>query len=129
MSVVWPGSLMVMLPPQEHMHCPLSNRAGINFINSFPQGAQGVTVTGMQGMGVSTPQAAEVADATMGFVNDLHIPKGSMFTMGTKSMMVALGFFCIRGRKKSVMTSFDGVVPKEHCIEAPMQTYLLIVFT
>ncbi len=82
----------------------------------------------MHGMGVNTPQAAEVADATVGFVTDLHIPKGSMFTMGAKSVMVALGFPCIRGRKKSVIMSFDGVVPKEHCIVAPMQTYLGIVF-
>jgi hypothetical protein len=48
----------------------------------FP-GIHGEEVTGMQGMGVSTPKAAEVADATIGFANELHVPKGMIFKRGT----------------------------------------------
>jgi hypothetical protein len=42
----------------------------------------GATVTGKQGMGVRTPIAAAVADATVGLAIDEHMPKGRMFTMG-----------------------------------------------
>ena len=45
-------------------------------------GVQGDGVTGTQGIGVRTPKAAEVADATAGFEMEVHIPKGMMFTMG-----------------------------------------------
>jgi hypothetical protein len=38
--------------------------------NSLPLGAHGDTITGMQGIGVSTPIAAEVADATAAFAID-----------------------------------------------------------
>ena len=37
----------------------------------------------MQGIGVSTPRAAAVAAATVGFAIELHIPNGMMFTIGT----------------------------------------------
>lgn len=46
-------------------------------------GAQGDVVTGIQGMGVRTPSAAAVAEATVGLANELHIPKGRILTMGT----------------------------------------------
>ena len=37
--------------------------------------AQGAVHAGTHGMGVSTPEAAAVADATVGFDMELHIPK------------------------------------------------------
>ena len=36
--------------------------------------AQGAVHAGTQGIGVSTPDAAAVADATVGFAIELHIP-------------------------------------------------------
>ena len=51
-------------------------------------GDQGV-VTGTQGIGVSTPIAAAVAAATSGLACDMHMPKGGMFSIGAKSMIVA----------------------------------------
>jgi len=42
----------------------------------------GAGVTGMQGIGVSTPIAADVAEATAGLARLVHIPKGMMFTIG-----------------------------------------------
>jgi len=45
-------------------------------------GAQGALVAGMQGIGVSTPDAAAVAEATVGLARDWHMPNGAIFTMG-----------------------------------------------
>jgi hypothetical protein len=42
-------------------------------------------------MCVNTPEAAVVADATDGFAIELHIAKGMIFTIGTLSMMLAMG--------------------------------------
>lgn len=39
-------------------------------------GIQGAVVTGIQGIGVKTPNAAAVAEATVGFARDVHMPKG-----------------------------------------------------
>jgi len=81
-TVSCPGMVMVMRPPQVHMQVEAELRAG-----TFPTmtvgepGAQG-TVTGMQGMGVRTPWAAAVADATWGFERVIHMPKGMMFPIG-----------------------------------------------
>jgi len=38
-------------------------------------GTHGATVAGMHGIGVSTPIAAAVAAATIGFAGDMHIAK------------------------------------------------------
>ena len=45
-------------------------------------GTHGATVAGMQGIGVRTPQAAAVADATVGFAKDVHTPAGIKFAIG-----------------------------------------------
>ena len=52
-------------PPQLHMH----------LLELFSPGAQGAAHAGIHGMGVSTPIAAAVALATVGFAGLLHIPK------------------------------------------------------
>jgi hypothetical protein len=54
-------------------------------------GAQGAGVTGIQGIGVSTPKAAAVAAATVGLAMDWHMAKGMIFNIGMLSMMVAAG--------------------------------------
>jgi hypothetical protein len=54
-------------------------------------GAQGAGVTGMHGIGVSTPIAAEVADATVGLARLVHMPNGIMFTIGLLSIILAAG--------------------------------------
>ena len=45
-------------------------------------GDQGATVFGTQGMGVSTPDAAAVAAATIGLVCVVHIPKVEILITG-----------------------------------------------
>jgi len=46
---------------------------------------------GMQGIGVRVPIAAAVADATVGFDNERHIPKGGTFIIGFESLILAIG--------------------------------------
>ena len=51
----------------------------------------GEAVAGTHGIGVRTPLAAAVADATVGFVGAEHVPKVGMFTIGLWSIMLAAG--------------------------------------
>jgi len=52
-------------------------------------GAHGATVTGIQGIGVNTPNAAAVALATTGLAIDVHILKGKILTIGLLSSILA----------------------------------------
>lgn len=87
-------------------------------------GAQGATVTGTQGTGVSTPCAAEVAEATVGFESVVHMPKGGMFAIGLKSMMFAAGTPPTRVRLAGGTMSAEGATPNEHMSCAPITTCL-----
>lgn len=72
-----------MQPPHIHMHLLVLLRAGMLLISTVGDpGAHGVGVLGMQGMGVSTPRAADVADATTGFARLVHIPNVMILTSG-----------------------------------------------
>jgi len=117
-----------MLPPQLHIHLQLSSSAGKFEIISLPPGIHGAAITGMQGMGVSTPLAAAVAAATCGLAIDWHMPKGMMFTIGLLSMMLAIGFICTLGRMGSITMNADGATPKLHFSNAPAQTNFPILF-
>ena len=70
-------------------------------------------------MGVSTPIAADVADATVGLANDWHIPNGAMFTIGLLSMILPIAMFINFGRIGSMTEKVDGAIPNEHCSSAP----------
>ena len=84
-------------------------------------GAHGAGITGTHGIGVNAPNAAAVADATVGFANDEHMPNGMMFTSGLLSMMFASGVaVCVRLTGNT--TSELGAAPKLHCNVAPIQT-------
>lgn len=83
---------MLIQPPQQHMSLLSLLSAGMLPINTVGlPAAQGATVMGMHGMGVSTPKAAAVADATMGLAMLLQTPNGGMLSIGTWSMMLAAG--------------------------------------
>lgn len=90
---VCPGLVIVICPPNIHINLQLSSNAGIPVIFCFPPGNHGDVIAGTQGIGVNTPIAAEVAEATVGFANDLHMPKGITLAIGIKSITVALGLF------------------------------------
>ena len=126
MVLVWPGLTTWMTPPKEHISLELLLRAGILAINTVgAPGAQGATVTGVQGMGVKTPRAAAVADATAGLDMEVHMPKGRIFTKGLLSMILAAGMVAITrfiGRTIRVL----GAAPKLHCRLAPLHTAIPI---
>jgi hypothetical protein len=90
-------------------------------------GVQGDGVTGMHGIGVSTPRAADVAAATSGFAIDMHIPNGMMFTIGMWSTMLASGCSAVFTRLTGRTTSELGAIPKLHCIIAPMHTCIAML--
>jgi hypothetical protein len=92
LTITWPGKVMVMVPPQVHWQVESWLRAGTpEMVTATDPGAHGDAVTGMHGIGVSTPRAAAVADATSGLASEEHIPNVGMLTMGAKSVMVATG--------------------------------------
>lgn len=79
----WPGTVTEITPPHMHMHFELLFKAGKLLSKTVGEpGTQGATVTGMQGIGVSTPNAAAVAAATIGFASEVHMPNGAILTMG-----------------------------------------------
>lgn len=65
-----PGKVKEICPPQVHIHLQLSSSTGKLHTLSCPPGDHGEVVTGIQGIGVSTPKAAAVAEATEGFAID-----------------------------------------------------------
>jgi len=111
-----------MTPPQAHINFDELFSACIFPISTCGlPGAHGAGVTGTQGMGVKTPKAAAVADATVGLAMELHIPKGSMLTIGAKSIIVAAGAVAIT-RFTGSTVNVDGAAPKLHCKLAPLHT-------
>ncbi len=83
-SVNCPGTETVTTPPHMHMHICVLSSAGLLPISTVGAPVtQGDVVAGMHGIGVSTPEAAEVADATVGLDGVMHIPNGRTFTIGT----------------------------------------------
>src|SRR5262245_40069562 len=85
-------------------------------------GTQGVMVMGMHGCGVSTPSAAAVAAATIGFEGVMHIANGMMFTIGLWSWMLAAGTLLQFTRLIGNTTNADGAVPKLQVSCAPCMT-------
>src|ERR1039458_7921944 len=78
-----PGVSSMITPPQMHINWEtLSSVGKLPSSTVGAPGTHGAGVFGMHGMGVRTPSAAAVAAATVGFDGDMHIPNGSMFSMG-----------------------------------------------
>lgn len=67
-------------------------------------------ITGTHGIGVNTPMAAEVADATVGLAIERHMPKVGMLA-GVKSIVVAINIFMHFGRNGTVTISEQGAIP------------------
>jgi hypothetical protein len=98
-----------------HMHVSEASKHGPigDIIFGFDE-IHGAVVAGIHGIGVSTPSAAAVAAATVGFEGDEHIPNDAMLSSGTKSMIVATGSPQINIGTFGGTTSGHGVIPKEH---------------
>jgi hypothetical protein len=131
-TVSSPASTKVITPPQ--IHISWETLSSVGKLPRRTVGApviQGAGVAGIHGIGVSTPSAAAVAAATVGFAGDWHIPNGMTFTMGMWSMMLASGIWFVNTLLVGSTTSELGAMPKEHCMLAPIQTckgisYLLL---
>jgi len=120
--VTWPANEMLMTPPQLHVQVEELFRAGTFPIMTVGDpGAQGAAVTGTQGIGVRTPNAAVVAADTLGLDKDWHIPNVGIFRKGAKSMMVAAGA-PQRVRRIGRTLSAPGAIPNEQVIKAPEVT-------
>lgn len=79
-----------MTPAQAQVRHEVLFSAGAMRSNTVGEpGTQGAGVTGMHGIGVSTPSAAAVADATAGLASEVHIPNGRMLMTGLWSRMFA----------------------------------------
>jgi hypothetical protein len=76
-------------------------------------------------MGVSTPSAAAVADATVGFASEVHIANGGILTMAFLSIMVAAGVV-VSVFILDVTSNVEGAMPKLQSILAPAQTHIPI---
>jgi len=111
------------MPAHAHASTQLWLRAGLLPISTVTApGTHGAGITGMQGIGVSRPNAAAVAAATCGFATEVHMPKGIICFSGTESIMVAMGTPWHMTRFSGVMTSADGTVPKLQAHNAPAHT-------
>ncbi len=108
------GVMIWMTPPQLHWQVEPNVSAGrLPTIVFAAPGFHGV-VTGTQGIGVSTPSAAVVAAATVGFDGLMHIPNGGMLVMGAKSMIDAAGLPSTITRADGITLSTEGAAPKLH---------------
>lgn len=90
-------------------------------------GAQGADITGVQGIGVKTPIAADVAADTCGFAMDVHIPKGIIFVIGMLSMIDAAGILLHITLAFGRTLSTEGAIPKLHISCAPEVTIIATI--
>lgn len=111
-TVLPPGLISVILPPQAHLHLEFFVSAFLFAIFTLLEpGFHGPAISGMHGIGVSTPIAAEVAADTVGLDIDLHIPKGGILTIGILSITVAAGRLSANTLLIGGTTSVLGVRP------------------
>jgi hypothetical protein len=97
-----------------HISVEVLFKAGMLPINTVGEpGVHGTTVTGIHGIGVKTPNAAAVADATVGLAIDEQTPKVARLTIGLLSKMVAAGVG-LNVRFSGNTTNGQGATPNEH---------------
>ena len=114
---------MVICPAYAHTILQSCVKAGFPFINVVC--CVGIHVPagiGVHGCGVKTPKAAVVAEATCGFDNVVHMPKGPTLVIAELSWIVAAGLPPMVTVDCDVTLSGAGVVPKEHIQFAPATT-------
>ena len=111
---------MLITPPHIYMHLSLDETTGIPANKHVGFVAiHGATIEGTQGIGVKTPMAAAVAEATVGFDKVVHIPNVAILTIGTKSVMVAIGNPAANTGSLGRTVNAAGAIPKEQLHKAP----------
>jgi hypothetical protein len=110
-----------MTPPHAQLHIDPAVSALLPpiVVRNAP-GSQVPTIVGTQGIGVSTPSAAAVAAATVGFARLEHMPNGGTLTPGAVSVTTAAGRPSIVTREMGSETSEDGARPNVHWSIAPV---------
>jgi len=112
-----------MTPAHMHISIDVLSSVGISANSTVgAPGTHGATVAGMHGIGVSTPNAAAVAAATIGLAGEMHMPNGMILSNGMWSMMLASGTSSVITRFMGKTTSELGAIPMVHIIIAPMHT-------
>ena len=112
-----------MTPAHKQLHVQALSSAGRPpIVTAGEPGTQGDAVAGMQGCGVKTPAAADVAAMTCGLAGLLQMPNGWMFTIGAKSMIVAAAPLLPRVGFAGNAASADGAAPNVQVRMAPSTT-------
>jgi hypothetical protein len=123
-SLTCPGLITLITPAHIHINFDVLFKAGTLASKTVGDPVtQGPGITGTQGIGVNTPIAAAVAEATVGFAKDIHIPKGRIFTIGLLSIMLAAGIAEVNTRFTGRTTNELGAIPKLHLSIAPEHTW------
>lgn len=121
MVLVVPAFVTEITPAHEHIHLDVLFKAGnLRNVTVGEPGVHGV-VTGTHGMGVSTPLAAAVAEATVGFASEVQVANGGILVTGAKSIILAAGFFSPVTNGTATM-KVEGADPKVHCKDADITT-------
>jgi hypothetical protein len=123
-TLVWPAEPTVTVPAHAHEHVDASSSAGLpSTVTLVEPGVHGLS-TGWHGCGVRTPWADAVALATCGLAIDMHMPNAGTFAAPQSVIAPA----AISVPVMSVLDALKvaGVVPNEHCSDAPVQTRLPI---
>lgn len=116
-----------MTPPHVHISLDVLFKTGILPSNTVGEpGAHGAGVAGIHGIGVRTPIAAAVAEATSGLAIDEHMPNGTTLTMGLLSIIVAAGCELVSTRFSGSTNRVDGASPNVQAVPAPLQTCIAI---
>lgn len=120
---------MEIMPAYAHISFELLLSAGLPPSSTVgAPGIHGAGVTGIQGIGVSLPNCSAVADATVGFSSDRHIPNGITLTIGMLSIIVATGLPLDMHLARGSTLSIDGVSPILQYVIAPLTTQKDIPF-
>jgi hypothetical protein len=119
-TVACPAKDWVITPAQEHINVESLLSVGMLPMKTVGLPTiQGDIVMGIQGIGVSTPNAAAVAAATIGLARLMHVPNGRIFKNGTLSIMLAAGVGPMTQLVGSTIKE-DGAAPKEQLHSAPI---------
>lgn len=115
------------MPPYAHIHFASDVSTCAPPISTFDGEIHVPVMLGTQGIGVSTPSAAAVAEATVGFASEVQFPNGAILTIGAVSVMVATGIpparpFCC----EVTAASEPGAKPKVHWSDAPAVTSIAV---
>ncbi len=128
MTVNCPGDIIFITPPHIHIHLSPIFKAGKFPHKTFgDEGIHGLTVIGIQGIGVKTPKAAVVAAKTVGFARLVHIAKGEILIIGANPIIFPIGRFDAKTLSIGKNLTGIGDIPKEHTHIPPVTHFIGIL--